>query len=136
MDETNNRQKAPISFRCSGCESEMQLPSDTFIGHIGCPYCGSVYAISIQYQLLGPAPFLKFLKSVKITPEFIYSISSLLRNTSPELEWKRQGAWQTFRSKSSDYLSQASHSIREVFSQLLYRTGVRDVVSEMSEWEI
>jgi hypothetical protein len=47
------------------------------------------------------------------------TVEVLLNGIDPELERKRQGAWQTFYSTSQDRISQAIYSMREVLRLLL-----------------
>jgi hypothetical protein len=56
------------------------------------------------------------------------TIEILLNDLAPELEQKRQGAWQTFHGESPDRLSQAMHSMREVLRQLLDKLAPEDEI--------
>ncbi len=47
------------------------------------------------------------------------TLSTLLSSIDPFLEEKRIGGWQTFEGNSTDRISQATHSMREVLRQLL-----------------
>ena len=56
-----------------------------------------------------------------------------LLGLDPELERKRQGAWQTLEGSTSDRHAQAAHSMREVLSQLLDRLAPREQVQK-AQW--
>lgn len=56
------------------------------------------------------------------------TVSHLLNSIDPSLEIKRTGAWQTYYSSSADRISQATHSMREVLSQLLDKLAPDDSV--------
>jgi len=46
-------------------------------------------------------------------------VQDFLTKLDPELERKRQGAWQTLEGRTADRHAQAANSMRDVFSQLL-----------------
>ena len=60
-------------------------------------------------------------------------LQEFLTGLDPELERKRQGAWQTLEGSTADRHAQAAHSMREVLQQLLDRLAPREQV-ERAPW--
>jgi hypothetical protein len=58
------------------------------------------------------------------------TIEILLNNISSDLEMKRKGAWQTFRSQNVDRISQSTNSMREVLRQVLDILGPDEKVKK------
>jgi hypothetical protein len=58
------------------------------------------------------------------------TLGILLNNISPDLERKRKGAWQTFRSENVDRISQSTNSMREVLRQLFDVLGPEEKVKK------
>jgi hypothetical protein len=59
-------------------------------------------------------------------------VHDFLMQLDPQLERKRQGAWQTLKGTSADKHAQAAHSMREVLSQLLDRLAPKERVKKAS----
>lgn len=55
-------------------------------------------------------------------------VQSFLENIDPELELKREGAWEAIESNRPDARAQASHSMREVLRLLLDKLGPTEAV--------
>jgi RNA-directed DNA polymerase len=64
-------------------------------------------------------PVNSVIKSVQSIQGDVHALSRLLAAVDPTLETKRLGVWQTFHGQSSDRLTQACHSMREVMRLLL-----------------
>ena len=73
---------------------------------------------SLAFAEKSPNVISDFSRNSKISVPNV-TIGILLNSISPDLERKRQGAWQTFRSKNVDRISQSTNSLREVLRQLL-----------------
>ena len=59
-------------------------------------------------------------------------VQNFLTKLDPELERKRQGAWQTLEGRTADKHAQAANSMRDVFSQLLDRLAPAGQVKKAS----
>ena len=86
-------------------------------------------------QLLANAPIINIgsIRDIGVSTLEETTITRLLDSIDPELERKRRGAWQTFNSDSEDRCSQAIHSMREVFRQLLDKLAPEEDVAN-AEW--
>jgi len=59
-------------------------------------------------------------------------IQDFLTQLDPQLERKRQGAWQTLKGSSADKHAQAANSMREILSQLLDKLAPKERVKKAS----
>jgi hypothetical protein len=92
--------------------------------------------IPLAYELfLANAPIMSIgsIRDIGVSTLEETTITRLLDSIDPELERKRRGAWQTFNSYSEDRCSQAIHSMREVFRQLLDKLAPEEDVAN-AEW--
>lgn len=62
-------------------------------------------------------------------------IADMLASYDPDLEEKRKGAWQTFYSASSDRLSQAANTMRDLIRLFISKYASNDDVKKASWWE-
>lgn len=58
-----------------------------------------------------------------------------LTKINPNLPTRRKGAWETFHSPGSDQLSQAAHTMRDIFAKIITEFASNDTVEKAKWWQ-
>jgi hypothetical protein len=73
--------------------------------------------------------------SIEVEQKIQAEIDEKLNKIDPKYIQRRQGAWTTFNSVSSDKKSQAAHSMRDIFRDLLLLWAPNKLVEQVGWWK-